>query len=239
MNRRILLVIFSLAYFSFQTNAQDSFYYIARLRNNRTKQTISNANIINLNNKKGTTSNRSGIFIIQASNKDYLKITYVGYNDIYTTVNILNTDTIDVFLSEKTYQLEEVEIKPWTKEEFKYQFVNKEPPPDTAKLMQLRFSVSKEELIWLTPVSFHNYKTSKERQEIKLTTIKKWETKDNLYKQIVKDLTHYQDDEYIAFLLFCHFSKEYILRTREFYITEDVKKKYMEFEKIKVKQTKN
>lgn len=220
--------------FLVNTYAQDSFYYIARIKDNTTKEIISNANIINLKNKKGTTSNFMGLFMIKASSNDFLKISYMGYHDVYQKVGAQNKDTVEIFLSKKSYQIEEVKIRPWTKKEFKYQFVTKEPPSDTSEWLRMKFAVPREELIWLTPVSFHNYKTSKERQIINLVKEKAWAEKDVLYKKIVKNMTHYESDEYIKFLEYCHFSKDYILRTRELYITEEVKKKYLEFESKKL-----
>ena len=233
---RIVIGVMIIVFFTMKSYAQDTFYYYAKLKDNETQQVISNANILNLRSKQGITSNFVGFFLIKAKQNDFLKISYMGYNDVYLKVNMQDKDTLEVYMVKKSYQLDEVEVMPWTKSEFKYQFVTKEPPTDTSEWLKMRFSVSKEELISLTPASFHNYKTSKERQIINLVKEKKWENKDLIYKQIVKKMTHYQDDEYVKFLEYCHFTKDYILRTRELYIVEEVKKKYLEFEKKKISQ---
>ena len=225
----LILVVF----FAFNVKAQESGYYIARINDKDTKLAIVNSNIINLNNKRGAVSNSSGIFMILASPNDFIRVSYMGYNDIYLKVDLSNQDTLDIYLSKKLYQLDEVKVHPWTKEEFKHQFVSKKMPTDAIEWLRQKYAVSREELIWLTPVSFHNYKTSKERQISQLKTLKIWEKKDDLYKEIVKKMTNYEGEEYISFLEFCHFSKDYISNTREFYLIETVKKKYIEFEKKK------
>lgn len=230
--RQLIIIFLSICYL--QSYAQKTDYFIGRIKDRQSNKPITNANIVNLNTKQGTTSNVLGFFMIKGSEKDYLKITFVGYNDIYTQINA-NSDTLELFLSRKIFQLEEVQIIPWTKKTFKYEFVKLKPPTDTIEWLEKRINLSKEELIWLTPVSFHNYKTSKERQEIKLISIKKWEEKDKLYRNIIDNITHYKEEELQAFIIYCHFSKDYILNTREFYITEAVKKKFMEFENTKVK----
>ena len=112
-------------------------------------------------------------------------------------------DTLTVILNQKVFELENVDVLPWTKQEFKYLFVKIEPPSNPTKWLEKRINLSKEELISLTPASFHNYKTSKERQQIKLISIKGWEQKDQLYEKIVKNITHYKNEELQAFFIYC------------------------------------
>ena len=235
MTAKYYLTIFLFILMSLQTivEAQDSRYYISRLVDSQTKEVIPNANIVNLNNKRGTISNFLGYFMIKSLDKDYLKISYVGYNNLYIQADFSVGDTIDILFYKKTYELEEVEVLPWSKSEFKHKFIHNTFPSDTLEWMKSRYSVSKEELIWLTPTSFHNYKTSKERQEIKLKKLMKWIEKDNVFRKIIVDICGYEKLELEDFIRYCNFSKNYISNAREYYLTEAIRRKHLEFEKNK------
>ena len=230
MTAKYYLTFFLFILLSSQIKAQESQYYISRLIDSQTKEVVPNANIVNLNNKRGTTSNLLGYFMIKAFDKDYIKVSYVGYNYLYIQVDYSISDTIDIFLYKKTYELEEVEVLPWTKQEFKHQFIYREFPSDTLEWLKSRYLVSKEELIWLTPVSFHNYKTSKERQEIKLRKLKKWLEKDRVFRDAITEMCGYEGVELEGFIRFCSFSKNYISNAREYYLKEAIHRKCIEFD---------
>ncbi len=234
MNIKSYVLFLLLISFSWYSCAQETFFFIGRVKDEQTEQVLSMANIINLKNKLGTMSNPSGYFMIQVNQKDYLKISFVGYNNLYYQVNSENTDTLDFYLSKKTYHIDEVEVFPWTKEEFKVQFVEMDTPLDSNEWLTDRINLSTKELKWLTPAGMTiKYKTSKERQEIKLKALKRWAEKEKMFREIVKRLTDYQGLELEVFIRFCNFKKSFISYAREYYLTEAIQKKYLEFEQKK------
>lgn len=74
---------------------------------------VKDAHIINLATKKGTISNNSGAFEINAKLGDEIQISSVQHNSVTLTVaNItLKTRRLDVLLKRKIYELEEFELK--------------------------------------------------------------------------------------------------------------------------------
>jgi len=235
MNIRSYILFLSIISFSGWSHAQNTFFFIGRVKDAKTNQVLSTANIINLKNKRGAMSNLLGYFMLQVNDKDYIKISYVGYNNLYYQINSENTDTLDLFLIKKTYQLAEVEVFPWTKDEFKVQFIEMDTPVDSVEWLTDRINLSTKELKWLTPAGMTiKYKTSKERQEIKVKALKRWAEKDKIFRKIVKSLTDYEGLELEVFIRFCNFKKSFISYAREYYLTEAIQKKYLEFEQRKI-----
>jgi len=226
------LIIFTLFSFA-QLTAQDSFFLIGRIKDAKTKNPIFSAHIVNLKNNKGAITNKDGLFMIQASESDYLKISYLGYNSLYFQAQS-SSDTLSFFISKKNFELKEVEVYPWTREEFRHKFVHMEIEKDSLDWLKSNINLSREELKWITPVSFHNYKTKKEKQEIKLRELKAWIAKDEIFRKSIVRMTNYKDLELEDFIRFCNFSKQYIMETRTYYLTEAMRKKYLEFEEKKL-----
>ncbi len=235
MNIRNYVLFFLLLSFSWQVDAQKTFFFIGRIKDAQTHQVITTANIINLKNNRGAMSNQLGYFMLQVNDKDYIKISYVGYNNLYYQVDTQVTDTLDFYLRRKIFHIDEVEVFPWTKKEFKVQFVEMDTPLDSNEWLFNRINLSVEELKWLTPAGLTiNYKTRKERQQIKVKAFKRWAKKDKVFRDIVKNLTDYQGLELEVFIRYCNFNKSFISYARTYYLTEAVQKKYLEFEKKKV-----
>ena len=89
---------------SFQTKVKGT------IVNGNTFNPLSNVNIINVNKVKGTVSNTSGYFEIDADATDTLHITMIGYQSIKVKVTndwIKNGDA-KIQLTEKAIALEEV-----------------------------------------------------------------------------------------------------------------------------------
>lgn len=74
---------------------------------------VENANIINLNNKQGTSSNANGEFKIIVKPGDSLRISSIQYVTKFMLVNQFSIDNnrIDIFLSKGIEELEEFELK--------------------------------------------------------------------------------------------------------------------------------
>lgn len=81
--------------------------------NDNTLLAVSNANIINVNKVKGTTSNTRGYFELEATVNDTLHITLLGYQSLRVKVTndwIKNGDA-KIQLTEKAIALEEVVVR--------------------------------------------------------------------------------------------------------------------------------
>lgn len=80
--------------------------------NNETKLPLSNVHVINASRVKGTVTSPSGTFEIEAKVNDTILFTYLGYENVKVKVtNDWAKDiTTKIYLSEKTYILEEVVV---------------------------------------------------------------------------------------------------------------------------------
>lgn len=238
--------------------AQRSSILIGKVTDFESGEPIYSVHVINLKSKQGTITNKKGFFLIPIEEKNYLKFSYLGYNNYYIQISKVTNDTLQIFLYKKTYQLESVTIYPWTKEEFQYQFVNNDFNEDSIDRIKALISVPKEELVaelrnaktermrennpgmiaGVSMPAFSNYKTNKEKQIAKLEALKKWVRKEEAYRKLIKKITNYSGTELNTFISFCNFSKNYITNARDYYLALNIQKKYLEFEELK-EQSKN
>jgi len=216
---------------------------IGKVIDAETLESIPNAHIFNLRSNQGLISNQDGTFLIMVQSSDYIKITHIAYYEAYHQIKNQTKDTLYIKIYRKTYQLESVTVYPWSKEEFKFKFVHTDFKQDSIDKFLKKITVPKEELVQLAkstaiisiPIS---YKTSKERQIIILNDIKNWVEKENEYRELITKITGYQAEELNAFIMFCNFSKRYIMNARAYYLGLAIEKKYFEFEQKKVNQKK-
>ncbi len=216
---------------------------IGKVIDAETLESIPNAHIFNLRSNQGLISNQDGTFLIMVQNSDYIKITHIAYYEAYHQIKNQTKDTLYIKIYRKTYQLESVTVYPWSKEEFKFKFVHTDFKQDSIDKFLKKITVPKEELVQLAkstaiisiPIS---YKTSKERQIIILNDIKNWVEKETEYRELITKITGYQAEELNAFIMFCNFSKRYIMNARAYYLGLAIEKKYFEFEQKKVNQKK-
>ncbi len=216
---------------------------IGKVIDAETLESIPNAHIFNLRSNQGLISNQDGTFLIMVQSSDYIKITHIAYYEAYHQIKNQTKDTLYIKIYRKTYQLESVTVYPWSKEEFKFKFVHTDFKQDSIDKFLKKITVPKEELVQLAkstaiisiPIS---YKTSKERQIIILNDIKNWVEKETEYRELITKITGYQAEELNAFIMFCNFSKRYIMNARAYYLGLAIEKKYFEFEQKKVNQKK-
>jgi len=242
MTLKTFLLLIGLILIDIISIAQNSFFIIGQIKDLETHESIKNAHIINLNNKRGTISNQKGYFMLHVSDKDYFKISYLGYNNKYVQINSSNKDTLTYYIQRKAFELEVVNVYPWTKEEFKYKFVHNDFNTDSIDQLIAKITVPKAELLQVynnrnmgviaIPI-FANYKTSKEKQIIQLEKLKFWVKKENEYRKLITHITGYKADQLNAFIKYCNFSKRYISYARDYYLALAIKNKYLEFEKAK------
>ncbi len=239
--------------------AQESAIIIGKIIDYETGEAVYSAHIVNLKSRKGTISNKDGFFMIPAEQKDYIKVSFLGYNNKYYQISEVNSDTILIPIYRKTYQLANVDVYPWTKEEFQYQFVHNKFEKDSIDKLKELISVPKEVLLadleqektrqmrennpnmiaGVSMSAFANYKTKKEKQIIQLEALKRWVKKEKAYRELITHITGYTGMELNAFIRFCNFSKNYISNARDYYLALNIQKKYLEYKTLKNKpQTK-
>ena len=97
---------------SISTKAQkDNFWLYGKLKDS--SSVVKNANIINLKTNKGTFSNDFGDYKIIVSVGDTLQFTSVQHKTVYRIINdfVYRSEVLDVFLTNSTYELDEVVLK--------------------------------------------------------------------------------------------------------------------------------
>lgn len=97
---------------SISTKAQkDNFWLYGKLKDS--SNVVKNANIINLKTNKGTFSNDFGDYKIIVSVGDTLQFSSVQHKTVYRIINdfIYRSEVLDVFLTNSTYELDEVVLK--------------------------------------------------------------------------------------------------------------------------------
>ncbi len=97
---------------SISTKAQkDNFWLYGKLKDS--SSVVKNANIINLKTNKGTFSNDFGDYKIIVSVGDTLQFSSVQHKTVYRIINdfIYRSEVLDVFLTNSTYELDEVVLK--------------------------------------------------------------------------------------------------------------------------------
>ncbi len=107
----ILLFLFSSIGFSQNSLMQKKVY--GTIINGTTSLALANANVINVNKVKGSTSNARGIFEIDAEVNDTLHITMVGFQSLRVRVtnDWVKNGNAKLILTEKAIALEEVKVK--------------------------------------------------------------------------------------------------------------------------------
>ncbi len=109
----LILLLFVTTTFSQETSLVQ--IISGTIKSETTEKPIGNANIININMMKGSTSNDKGIFEIAARVNDTLHISFLGYKSINVRVtnDWIKNKTSEIQLTERAYALEEVVIRPY------------------------------------------------------------------------------------------------------------------------------
>jgi len=131
-----LLIFGMLQHASGQRRAQtdDELVQFSGIVRDLQHQPLAHVNIINLNDRRGTTSDRRGMFSFVVHPNDTVLFSHLGHKG---TIHVI-PDSIggqqypaDIFMVSDTFQLAEVRIYPWkTYHEFKEAFLALELPDD-------------------------------------------------------------------------------------------------------------
>ena len=106
-----LVIIFLLVSTISSKAQQDNFWLYGKLKDS--SNVVKNVNIINLKTNKGTFSNDFGDYKIIVSVGDTLQFSSVQHKTVYRIINdfIYRSEVLDVFLTNSTYELDEVVLK--------------------------------------------------------------------------------------------------------------------------------
>lgn len=113
---------------------EDQLVQFSGMVRNLENQPLSNVNIIILNERRGTTSDRRGMFSFVVRPNDTILFSHIGFKG---TIHVI-PDSLggqqypaDIFMVSDTFELAEVRIYPWkTYHEFKEAFLALELPDD-------------------------------------------------------------------------------------------------------------
>jgi len=212
---------------------------IGKVIDNEIKKTIPYAHIINFTNYKGTISDSLGIFKLKLDTGiNTIKISSIGYYTKIINVDINNiVIPLIINMKERVYEIMQVEIYPFTKQEFKYQFIHKNIPKDTIAYIQdiLRTRWNTVAVLrGLTPKRQIplNFKTSIEKQEILLAKIKEYTILKEQNIKRIKIITKLEGNDLYNFDRFCKFSFNFLKNAPEYYIYVKIEKKYEEYKKL-------
>ncbi len=97
------------------------------------------ATIISKASNLGTISSDNGNFTLKINKNDTLKFSSIGYKTKFVSVKKLDKEKNYIFLTQETYQLNDVNIIGFTKwQEFKQEFMQKELKPTEQKVLVIK-----------------------------------------------------------------------------------------------------
>jgi len=212
---------------------------IGKVIDSDTRKPIAYAHIINYTINRGTITDSLGIYKLQLDTGiNTIRISAIGY---YTKTISINRNDIKIpyviELKERIYEIMQVEIYPFTKQEFKHEFVHKDIPKDTITLikdmMKTRWN-SVQALRNLTPTRQIplNFKTNIEKQEILLAKIKEYSALKTANIERIKKVTKLEGKEIYDFDRYCRFSFNLLKNAPEYYIYVKIEEKFEEYKKL-------
>ncbi len=215
---------------------------------------IKDCHVVNTTQRMGTISDESGNFTITANVKDSLEFSVIGFEKLKIVVaDSMYTNTRIVRLKPATYELSEVNIGLLsTYERFKQDLLSK----DIQKQPELNIDpINKFEIYTPplpgqggfgtsigSPITFLYNLWSKEgkQQRHYLSIVNRTAEHiiigEKFNGDIVKQLTGLENEELVAFMSSCFFTKEYLLYVSQVEINRDIMRKYREYVKNKEKK---
>ena len=194
----------------------------------------------NITDNYGTITDSLGVFKIKIlSDTAEFKFSTIGY---YTnTVIIVKNDfkiPYDVFLEFRIYEIMQVDVYPFTKDEFKHEFVYADIKKDDIDIikdnLKTKFN-SVKRLKELTPAMQIplNFKSKIEKQEDLLVKIKELNNLKLKNYERIRRVTNYAGKEVYDFDRFCRFSYHFLKYASEYVIYREINKRWKEYKKLK------
>ncbi len=200
------------------------------------------ANIVDMRNHGGTTTNEDGYFSIEILNIDSLAVTAIGYVKDYLHIPPAhNPDSLMVFrLRPVRYAIGEVKVKGESKKLNLYGISTGKPdsiPP------QLRGDAFNKRPPWyaaiFTPASFLQYhlsKREKEKRDVRQAMIssQEWERLSKFYnKDMVMKLTGLNEEQADSFMIYFNMKAPLNARSTEYDVREAIIREFENYKKEK------
>jgi hypothetical protein len=242
-----LLLILTLALkINAQTNKTEIIDITAKIINLKNNKPVGYATIVNLKKGNAALSDSLGYFHISMQKSDEIKITALGFERKFINFKDSAFEKLkvyNIYLEEKTYNIDKINIYEARWKEFEYEFANidiKNNDTQEKILNWFQSIISTQELALITSAAAIgipiNYVTDKEKQRIK---VKEMETADS-YQEIIKskfnekvvyEITGLTKQNAIDFIQFCDFSDEFILESNEYDLVTEIKKRFAVYKK--------
>ena len=250
----VLIFCFAQANLGF---AQDRVLLGGILKNQLNEEPIPNVHVLNLTDSLATISSLEGAFKIPVHLGDSLVFTSIGYHSkaLIITQNEQNTDYIEVKLTQRHYQLGEVEVNPLgTKEQFRKKFMELEVDDGSIKIVGIQGpskdrrtipitedanEIKKAKHLFKSPASFlyGNFsKYAKMRQKLHQLEAQKAKHQYNNRKfneDVVHRITEYEGAKLLEFMNYCNFSENQVYRYSDYELTVAIINKQKAFERIR------
>jgi hypothetical protein len=205
-------------------------------------------NVFDLRSHRGTLSGNDGSFAVLAAIGDTLKISGVGYDDayIYVTGQTVN-DKVTIYLQPSNYQLQQVTVNSFNKDEFRRKFKEMEIPEDQVVLNlppnpthQDQYAEAPKPKISGFSFGWSPYLEKIRKQNAQL---RNWQKKedynafiDKKYnKGVVKRVTGLPEEQLEAFMKYCNMPDEFVAGAQDYDIAVAIKDCYLAFLEVKAK----
>jgi len=253
--RFLPILIFCLAHASLSL-AQDRVLLAGFLKNQLNEEPVANVHVMNITDSLASISSLEGAFKIPVHLGDSLVFTSIGFHSkaLIVTEKELNADYVEVKLSQRQYQLGEVEVNPFgTKDQFRKKFMELEVDDGSIKIVGVQGpskerrtipitedadEIKKAKHLFKSPASFlyGNFsKDAKMRQKLHRLEAEKAKNQYNNKKfneDVVHRITQYEGAQLIEFMDYCNFSESQIYRYSDYELTVAILNKQKAFERI-------
>lgn len=223
--------------------------------NDNSKKPLANANIINVNQVKGTTTNDKGEFEIIVKLNDTLHITILGFKSIKLKVtnDWIKNKTTQIQLTERVYALEEVIVRPYiltgflevdaklipTRENFRYSISGLNAGYEAGQYSPNAFGNVLGSIFNPTDM-LYNFFGKKPKELKRLREMKKDDTVRNLLetkfdRETICVLLGVEKKEIAAILERCNYSESFVQTANDLQILDAISGCYEEYKILKRK----
>ena len=219
-----------------------------RIIDDSTGEHISFVQLLNESKRKWAICDDNGSFSIPANQGDTLVFSALGYlGKVVIVSDSIIHNGLTVALLPRVYEIDKIKVFGFRNySDFKEKFKALKLPETKTDILRenlaIAFKKIAEEAEYNKEVSDmqglngvgatipFQLRSKEDRQRLHLQEIIKQEEKQHIIekkynREIIADLTHLKDDELTDFMIFCNFSKEYLLRTDQYDILVEVLKK--------------
>ena len=225
--------------------------FTGQLIDAKTERPVFFAHVVNMVDRKGTISDTLGYFYLPIVKSDTIIFSTIGYKK--TRICLLDSTVNDnkyftkIRLEPKTYELSRVDIYELRWQAFKEEFTEIELPDDEAAyepggakwFEALFYEKDLEEIRNPVPETGIIIKIKSKQDKIreKLKEIQRQEELDKIADAKISSLTTAYTkligDELFHFINFCNFNRLFILTANDYDIVAMVKKRFLQYQKLK------